>query len=275
MHDYDLPSLFQLARALLHAPGIIPRHLKTEGEIVAVILAGRELGIPPMASLRTLKVIHGQVVLDAAMQLGLMQSRGIRARWLKDGTDGQEAALEVSRNGSAPYISRYTIEMAQRAGLAGSDNWKKHTAAMLRARCVTAAGKAYAGDVLAGVHAPGEMTEDAATEEVPLHVLEVPNAPQLPAEPAPQLPASTGYQTPAEALAADLDKEQDGAKFEALLSAARTLFRSLTVEEKRSVTLAVERNTKRMEALRAAREAEEADRALGLAQPAQAEAVAS
>lgn len=156
----DLPSLFRLAEALSQAPGFIPSHLKSVGEIVAVILAGRELGLPPMASMRSIALIRGKVILDASMQLALMVRAGAKVKWLRDGTDGQVAELQVTRQGHEPYVSRYTLEMAQRAGLTGNDTWRKHTAAMLRARCVSAAGKAYMPDVLSGCYVPGELGDD-------------------------------------------------------------------------------------------------------------------
>lgn len=187
VQDIDLPSLFQLASALRQAQGFIPQHLRSEGEIVAVILAGRELGLPPMAAMRSIALIRGKVILDASMQLALMVRAGGKVKWLKDGTDGQEAALEVRREGHEPYVSRYTWDMAKQAGLTGSDTWKKHTAAMLRARAVSAAGKAYMPDVLSGCYVPGELDEaqtEARREDavvVPLRQL-----PVVEAEPEPQ-----------------------------------------------------------------------------------------
>lgn len=156
----ELPAIFQLARALKQAQGFLPQHIKNEGEIVAVVLAGRELGIPPMAAIRGIKLVKGNVTLDAALQLALMARAGCKYEWLKDGTDG-EAVLRLQRTGQAPYESRYTTGMAKTAGLDG-DNWRKHTAAMLRARCVTGAGKAYMPDVLAGVYLPDELPQDEA-----------------------------------------------------------------------------------------------------------------
>lgn len=153
-----LSDLFALARALKQAGGLLPPHLRNEGEILAVILAGRELGLGPMVSLRSIHLIKGKVVLAADTQLALMRAAGVKVRWLKDGTDG-EAQLELRREGDAPHVSRFTLQMAQQAGLMGNDTWRKHPAAMLRARCVSAAGKAYMPDALAGCYVPGELDD--------------------------------------------------------------------------------------------------------------------
>ena len=158
--DYagGLSEILTVAKSLKQAGGFLPPHLKNEGEIVAVVLAGRELGIPPMASIRSIKLVKGNVTLDASMQLALMVRAGCKVKWLKDGSDG-EAILRLERPGQEPHESRYTLDMARKAGLTG-DNWTKHPAAMLRARCVTAAGKAYVPDVLAGVYLPDELPGD-------------------------------------------------------------------------------------------------------------------
>lgn len=166
--DYvgGLPEVFQLAKSLKLAGGFLPPHLKNEGEIVAVVLAGRELGLPPMASIRGIKLVKGNVTLDASLQLALMVRAGCKVKWLKDGSDG-EAVLRLERPGQEPHESKFTLADARKAGLSG-DNWSKYPAAMLRARAVTTAGKAYVPDVLSGVYLPDELPD---AEEKPVAVV--------------------------------------------------------------------------------------------------------
>jgi len=160
-----LPAIFQLSRALTKAGGFIPAHLRNEGEIAAVILAGRELGLPPMTSLRSLSLIKGKVTLAADVQLALMVRAGARIKWLSDGANGV-AQLELARPGHEPYTSTYTIDDATRAGLASQENYRKHQGAMLRARAVSAAARAYMPDVLAGCYVPGELDDDVPVRPV-------------------------------------------------------------------------------------------------------------
>jgi hypothetical protein len=155
----ELPSLMSLAKELIKGGGFLPPHIKQEGELLAVIMAGKELGIPPMASIRGIRLIQGQVALDASLQLGLMIRAGIKIKWLEDGSNGR-AALELTRPGNDPYVSRFTIEDAKQAGLVKpGGNWAKYEKAMLRARAVSAAGKAYCADILAGVYDPDELAD--------------------------------------------------------------------------------------------------------------------
>lgn len=158
--ERQLPALLQLAKVLVGARGMVPSHLKSEGEIVAALLAGAELGIPPMASLRNIHLIQGRVGLDASLQLGLLLRAGIRSQWLE--STAERASLKLTRAGFEPHTQTYVIADAKAAGLTGKDNWKAHPAAMLRARCVSAAVKAYAADVVSGVYTPEEL-EDIPT----------------------------------------------------------------------------------------------------------------
>ena len=170
----QLPSLLQLAKTLSTARGMIPAHLKSEGEIVAALLAGAELGIPPMASLRNIHLIDGKVGLDAGLQLGLLLRAGVRPQWVE--SSDKRAVLRLTRPGFAPHEQVYTIEDAKAAGLAGKQNWQRHPKAMLRARCVSAAVKAYAADVVTGVYTPEEL-EDAIPQRVEVTSVDVGGAP--------------------------------------------------------------------------------------------------
>lgn len=163
----ELPQIFKLAGALKQAGGFLPQHIRNEGELVAIILAGRELGIAPMAALRSINLIKGRVTLAADMQLALMMRAGARVQWISDGSNGV-AKLQLARPGQQPHVQTFTMEDAKTAGLAGGENWKKYPAAMLRARCVSGAAKAYFPDVLSGVYTPDEL-EPVDAEIVDAH----------------------------------------------------------------------------------------------------------
>lgn len=209
----DLPNVFQLARALLQARGFIPAHLKTEGEIAAVILAGLELGLQPMTALRSVYLVNGKVGVDASMQLALMLRAGITHEWVADGSDCKVAHLRLERGGRK-HEQRYTIDDAKRAGLAGSGTWQKHTPAMLRARCVSSAARAFAPDVLSGVYVPDELDEiqgkyqpqrqQTRNAAQPAPVQATPELRVVEAEPEPEAPQAEEQPTPEEINSAAL-----------------------------------------------------------------------
>jgi hypothetical protein len=198
--DFDLPSLFRLADALMHAGGFVPSHIRHPGAVVAAVLTGRELGIPPMAALRGISFVEGKPVLDQALHLGIMIARGAEFRWISDGSDGT-AQLYLKRPGQEPFISVFTMEMAKKAQLDTKPTWKKYPAAMLRARCVSAASRAYFADALSGCYVPGELEADRE-ERVPNESMEAADlasagqgAPAT-VQGAAALPASTEHSKP-------------------------------------------------------------------------------
>ena len=162
----NLPALFQLAEALIQS-GMMPDHIRNPGAVVATVLSGQELGLGPMASIRTIHMVKGRPVIGADAQLALLHRAGISSRWLE--TSDTVARLALWRHDPADSAEwSYTIADAKRAGLEGRDVWRKHTAAMLRARCISSAARGYAPEVLMGVYTPDEALEiDPAGYEPP------------------------------------------------------------------------------------------------------------
>ena len=135
--------------------GLCPTALKSPEAVLFVILAGRDLGLSPVASLRNLQIIQGKLEVSADMQLALFAKTGGRFKWLT--LSAAAAALELNAPWlDAPHVSRFSMEDAQRAQL-GGDNWKKYPRAMLRSRAITAGLKDIGFDATAGVYAPGEI----------------------------------------------------------------------------------------------------------------------
>src|SRR5947209_1899500 len=110
--------------------GLCPAALKTPEAVMFVILAGRDLGLSPVASLRNITVIQGKIELAADMQLALFHRGGGRSRWLE--ISDKRAVLELTASWlTAPHVSEFSMADAARAGLAGG-NWQKYPKAMLR-----------------------------------------------------------------------------------------------------------------------------------------------
>jgi hypothetical protein len=147
--------------------GLCPSGVKSPEAALFIILAGRDLGLSPVASLRNIHIIQGKVELSADMQLSLFASRGGKFKWLV--VSETEATIELHAPWLlAPHVSKWTMADAQRAKLGGGDNWQKYPKAMLRSRAITAGLKDIGFDATAGVYAPGEVdteTETTVTED--------------------------------------------------------------------------------------------------------------
>lgn len=145
-----------------------PRPVVEQEKIaLSVILAGAELGLSPMVSIRHVFLVEGKVGLSAEIMLALIIRAGVRYRWTEK--TAEKATLWLHRAGQDPHEQSFTIEEARRAGLVGGDgqkgkfNWRAYPAAMLRARAISAAARAYCPDVTNGCYTREEM-EDFAEE---------------------------------------------------------------------------------------------------------------
>lgn len=167
------------AKMLLRS-GLCPGALKTPEAVLFVILAGRDLGLSPVASLRGVTVIQGKIEVSADLQLGLYHRAGGKSQWTT--LTDKEAVLALD----APWItgrhlSVWSMKDAERAGLV-NQTWQKFPKAMLRSRAITQGLKDIGFDATAGLYAPGEIggpevidapdpiepptTDDSATESV-------------------------------------------------------------------------------------------------------------
>jgi hypothetical protein len=137
----------------------------TVGNITAAILTGQELGLTPMASLRSINIIQGTPAMTALALRGLVQSRG---HWVhKVESSETRCVYEGRRQGDdgAPERSVWTIERARALGLTSKDNWRKQPEAMLIARASSEICRLIAADVLLGVPYSAEELADQAAEE--------------------------------------------------------------------------------------------------------------
>lgn len=157
-------KIHQIALSLA-GTSFVPRSMQGRpDEVTGAILAGRELGLEPMASLRALDIIDGTPTLRAVAYRGLVQSRGHQV-WVEESTETR--AVVRGRRKGEPNVqtSTWTAERARKAGLAGKKNWQAHPAAMLVARATAEVCRLIAADVLIAVpYVTEEIDEGASTD---------------------------------------------------------------------------------------------------------------
>lgn len=148
----------QIARELA-GTSFVPASLRGKpADITAAILAGQELGLQPMATLRSIDVIQGTPALRAHAMRGLVQSHGHTVQ-LVEASDTR-VVMRGRRAGERVWQSvEWTIERAQRLGLTGKDQWKKQPKTMLTARATGEICRLIASDVLYAMpYAAEELT---------------------------------------------------------------------------------------------------------------------
>lgn len=175
------------------------------GEATAVILLGAEIGLTPIAALRSMYVIRGQVGMYVRAQLALALGRGHRI-WTEH-EDDSRVVVAGHRAGDPEHVERveWTIERARIAGLirrgasGAPSQYETQPRAMLWARAAGDVARRIAADALQGVpeldDAPEERSPSAAPSGATRTVQRYRAALPMP-EPVPELVGSAAPDAP-------------------------------------------------------------------------------
>ncbi len=166
-----LPSVAEWEMAVQMADTMIKtafvgESLRKQGPaaVLACILAGKELGIGPMTSLREIDVIQGQPSPSGQLVAALARRGGHTIEIL----EYDEAACTVrgTRADDATTLEvRWTITMADKIGLTGKKVWQDYPRSMLLWRCLTELGRAlFSGETLGFAK---YTTEELGRDELP------------------------------------------------------------------------------------------------------------
>ena len=160
--DQDSPAV--LARYFQQS-GLFP-DLQSEAQAYVKVVAGRELGLGPLASVSGLNVIKGRVTFSANL-LASMVKRHPRYDYRVAEHNERGCRIIFTEGGEEIGVSTFTMEDAKRAGLGGM-NWTKYPQAMLFARALTQGVRWFCPDVTAGApaYSPEEIADGEVVEDV-------------------------------------------------------------------------------------------------------------
>lgn len=132
---------------------------------VTVLLTGRELGLPAMASLRSIHEVNGRPVLGADAMVACVRRSGLCASWRVTESTPERCTITTIRRGEEHAESvTWTLEDARRAGC-GGPSWAKFPRQMLRHRAAAELARSVYPDVILGLYTPEELGGDDAVEE--------------------------------------------------------------------------------------------------------------
>lgn len=128
-------------------------------EACAAILAGAEVGLSPLASLRAFDNIQGTPAPKAITLRAIAQGLGHEVRI--DESTPTTAVVSGRRRGDTDWqTSTWTIDRAQQMGLTRKDQWKQQPAAMLVARATAEVCRWIASDAIMGMPYTAEEIRD-------------------------------------------------------------------------------------------------------------------
>lgn len=147
--------------------GFLPKHIQNGAQFAAIVIAGREMGIPTMRAVRTLKLVMGNVTEDAAAQLARFKADGGRAQFRE--LTATRAVLWLRHPNGDEHVETFTIEDAKRAKLHEKNGsmWNQNPTAMLRSRSITAGLKSVGWNGAPGVYDENELA-DIAPQPAPV-----------------------------------------------------------------------------------------------------------
>jgi hypothetical protein len=144
--------------------GFLPKTIRTAQQAVMIMETGRELGIPPIESLRNIYIVDMKPALASQLMLSLLYRSG-KIEDIKIEDNEKYCKVTMKRMGMSPYTVVWTEEDSRKAGLLYKDNWRKFPKSMYRARAISLCARAVAPDVIAGLYTPEELEAGLDTEE--------------------------------------------------------------------------------------------------------------
>lgn len=182
-------------------------------QAIVKVLAGRELGFGPIASMQGVYIVKGRVTLSANLVGAAIQRSGKYTYAVKELTNDRcTLVFRTTLVGGGTFESTFTIQDAQQAGIAG-DTYKKFPRNMLFSRALTNGARWFCPEVFNGpIYTPDELGaivegDGRVVESIPgTQRAEFPTLEEL-AEDAPLVDRTTGevleQQTPRDAAIAE------------------------------------------------------------------------
>lgn len=170
---FEANSLQQLEKLckVLFASRMLPKHITSPEAAFTIILAGRELGLMAMQSLRTIAMVEGKPTLSADLMAALVMQSPVCEYFSLVESSPDRVTYETRRKGSPePVRLSFTMEQAAKADLLKGINWKKYPDAMLSARCKSALARVVYPDLMMGVYDPDELAPQKQ-EEIKVEII--------------------------------------------------------------------------------------------------------
>lgn len=156
----ELGAAKQLGAALATS-GMIPDSLRKDGKSLkhpdqvaadsaVVILAGKSVGLDPLAAVQNIFPVHGKPAMYARTMVGLAQGQGHEVERVN--ADSNSVTIRARRKGKSEWHSfTWDMDRAKRAGYLKNDKYSSDPIAMLTAKAQSEACRVMFADVLMGM----------------------------------------------------------------------------------------------------------------------------
>lgn len=160
-------ELMKRQAAAFHASGMFP-DIKSHAQALVKVMVGKELGLPPFASVTGIHMVAGKPVIGANLIATMIANHPTYNYRIATSTkeiceiDFFDSKDKSTNKENCIGRVSFTIQEAQEAGLLGKDNWKKYTSDMLFARAISRGAKRYTPGIFGGapIYTPDELGVD-------------------------------------------------------------------------------------------------------------------
>lgn len=187
-----LPAVGDLATKISQTE-FVPEAMRGKPAVVAAaILYGRELGLEPMTSLRSVNIIKGRPALTAEAMRAMVLAAGHDIRFQE--MTGARCIIVGRRKGQDDTTTvTFTIDDAKKMGVGGNPQYSKMPRQMLAARATAELCRLIFADVIGGLVADIEVDDDNADHVAtvtPITTAKRARAPKVDPGPEPETPAA-------------------------------------------------------------------------------------
>jgi hypothetical protein len=156
-------AAYELARRLVGTAFAPAQYKGKPEEAAAAMLAGADVGLSPMASLRAFDVIQGTAAPRAITYRAILLSMGHKLNYPT--MTPTRVVVRGLRMGDTEWQTvEWTIKRAQDLGLTNKEQWKKQPQTMLIARATAEIARLIAADAILGIPYSIEEIMDSEPE---------------------------------------------------------------------------------------------------------------
>lgn len=155
----DLTSVQSLAEAFTQS-GMFT-DIKSKAQAIVKIVAGSELGLPPVYSMQNINLIRNRLTTSANTMAMLVKKSG-RYNYRIKKHDEQECSIAFYEIENDKWVevgdSTFTMKDATKADLVKPESgWAKYPRAMLFSRAISQGARIYAPDAIGGIYTDEEI----------------------------------------------------------------------------------------------------------------------
>lgn len=156
----EADAAYEIAKRLVDTSFCPSSYRGKDIEAAAAILAGHEIGLTPLAALRSFDVIQGTAAPRALTLRAVAQANG--CEFITVSETATKVEMKGRRRGGEWETVIWTMDRARQLNLVGKDNWKKQPQAMLVARATSELARRIAADAILGIPYSAEELDDDA-----------------------------------------------------------------------------------------------------------------